>query len=322
MKIGTIIGGRYKIIKELGGGAFGQTFLSEDIHLPNHPLCVIKKLKAQHPTVFPTAKRLFQTEAEVLYKLGEHDQIPRLFAHFEENQEFYLAQEFIDGDLFATVINRQQWAETQVIDLLKDILTTLAFVHEHNVIHRDLKPDNLIRRKKDNKIVLIDFGAVKEIMSTAGSMGGRSQQATIIGTPGYMPIEQHRGQPKLSSDIYAVGVIAIQAITGLYPDELAINPNTNEIEWRDRVQVSSKLSEVIDKMVEPDFRQRYQSAGEALQVINKLKNNQGLIFGKKLVTILMTLLLCISMGVVVFTHTFDIKQPTETTFPKKKIPAF
>src|ERR687886_2060115 len=132
------LGGRYKIISQLGAGGFGQTFLAEDLHLPGHPQCVVKQLKPQtsEPETLAMARRLFDTEAEVLYQLGNHDQIPRLLAHFEDNEEFYLAQEFIEGEaLTQELVKGQPWTEAQVIDLLQDMLQVLFFVHEQQVIH-------------------------------------------------------------------------------------------------------------------------------------------------------------------------------------------
>jgi serine/threonine protein kinase len=319
------LGGRYRIIKPLGVGGFGHTFLAEDTHLPGHPPCVIKQLMPQSadPFFLQTAKRLFDTEAQVLHKLGEHQQIPKLFAHFEENQEFYLVEEFIDGNVLGEEIkNGQQWNETQVIKLLLDILIPLAFVHQHQVIHRDLKPANLIRRKQDSKIVLIDFGAVKEILSQATSFHGQSSLTVAIGTPGYAPNEQSNGKPTLSSDIYAVGIIAIQALTGLHPNQLPDDPSTGEIVWRNHTQVSPKLAEILNKMVRYDFRQRYQSAEEALQVVGKLKSRRKVIVSKKLIGVFITLLLPIVIGVVIFSRSIDMQQPKNETLPKKDIPAF
>jgi serine/threonine protein kinase len=316
------LGGRYRIIRHLGAGGFGKTFLAEDTHLPGNPPCVVKQLMPTSQGSFQLAQRLFHTEAQVLYKLGEHNQIPKLFAHFEEKQELYLIQEFIEGDVFQKVIEGQQWNETQVINFLHDILTPLAFVHQHKVIHRDLKPENLIRRKQDGKIVLIDFGAVKEIMSQASSSGGQSQQTIGIGTPGYMPSEQFNGKPTLSSDVYAVGIIAIQALTGLYPNQLPDDPSTDEIVWRNHAQVSPKLADILDKMVRYDYRQRYQSAAEALQAVSNLNNKQKTIINKKLIGIFVTLILAMVVGVVIFTRSFDIQQPEDKILPKKEIPAF
>ena len=269
------LAGRYQIVKHLGGGGLGQTFLARDTQLPNNPICVVKLLKPQSndPSFLKTARRLFDTEAQILQKLGEYEQIPRLLAYFEDNQEFYIVQQFIDGhDLSHEMQAGLQWSEEKGLELLRDVLTTLAFVHQHNVIHRDLKPANLMRRKQDGKIVLIDFGAVKEIIPQATKFQGLSKKTVAIGTSGYMPSEQTNGKPKLSSDIYALGIIAIQAFSGLNPSKGQIpeDPRTGEIVWRNYTHVSSQLAKVLDKMVRYDFRQRYPSAAEALQALPQL----------------------------------------------------
>ncbi len=270
--LGQILGGRYKIITQLGQGGFGKTFVAQDQHLPGHNQCVVKQLKPQatDPLTLQTARRLFDSEAKVLYKLGTHDQIPRLFAYFEENQEFYLVQELIEGeDLSKEVTPGHKLSEDEVISLLGDILEILEFVHQQNVIHRDINPRNIIRRKQDGKLVLIDFGAVKQV-STQVINGGKTSFTIAIGTPGYLPSEQANGNPKLSSDIYAVGMVGIEALTGLPPDQLPINPDTGEISWQDQTSVSPELANVLDKMVRYDFRQRYQSAASALQALKEL----------------------------------------------------
>jgi tetratricopeptide (TPR) repeat protein/tRNA A-37 threonylcarbamoyl transferase component Bud32 len=282
--LGQTIGGRYKIITQLGRGGFGRTFVAQDQHLPgNHP-CVVKQLKPQatDPLSLETARRLFDTEAKVLHQLGNHDQIPQLFAYFEENKEFYLVQELIEGDDLSKELTPPtprtqgramggQLSEDEVISLLKDILEILDFVHQHNVIHRDINPRNLIRRKQDGKLVLIDFGAVKQV-STHVVPGGRTSFTIAIGTPGYLPSEQANSNPRLSSDIYAVGMVGIGALTGISPDQLPVDPDTGEISWHDTASVSPEFAAVLDKMVRYDFRQRYQSAALALQALNDLKS--------------------------------------------------
>lgn len=277
--IGQTLGGHYQIINSLGGGGFGQTYLAQDMYLPGTPRCVVKLLKPQatDPQTLQTARRLFETEAKVLHQLGNHDRIPRLFAYFEENQEFYLVQEFIEGSDLSQELPTggssgvtPPLSEDEVISLLQEILEILEFVHQQNVIHRDINPRNLIRRKQDNKLVLIDFGAVKRI-STQIINGATSNFTVAIGTPGYLPSEQANGNPKLSSDIYAVGMIGIQALTGLFPNELPEDSKTSEIIWRNHSSVSTPLANVLDKMVRYDFRQRYQSAAEALQALKDLK---------------------------------------------------
>jgi serine/threonine protein kinase/TolA-binding protein len=271
--LGTTLGGRYQIIRYLGGGGFGQTYLAEDLHLPGSPQCVVKQLKPKlaEAKAMQTARRFFEQEAAVLYTLGNHAQIPQLFAHFEENEEFYLVQEFIEGDILSQELRpNQKFTESQVIALIQDILTTLAFVHEQQVIHRDIKPSNLIRRKHDQRIVLIDFGIVKQIGIEAHSKSGETSITIAIGSTGYMPNEQLAGKPRFSSDIYAVGMIGIQALTGCSPSQFPDDVRTGELIWRDRTEVSDDLCQVLETMTRYDFRQRYQSATEALTALNSL----------------------------------------------------
>ncbi|HEY9670083.1 MAG TPA: protein kinase [Waterburya sp.] len=268
------LGGRYKIINPLGEGGFGQTFLAEDLHLPNHPQCVVKQLKPQasDAETWQTARRLFDMEAQVLYKLGNHEQIPRLLAHFEEGQEFYLAQELVAGEtLTQFLVEGQPWSEVNVATLLQDILQVLAFVHQHRVIHRDIKPANLICRQEDGKMVLIDFGAVKQVSSQLANAKAGKTQTIAIGTQGYMPSEQLAGNPRFSSDVYAVGMIGIQALTGIHPHHLSFDPQTSEINWHEHAtHVSSELVAILDRMVRYDFRTRYPTALEALEAVRSL----------------------------------------------------
>jgi eukaryotic-like serine/threonine-protein kinase len=257
---------RFEIIKHLGSGGSGDTYLAVDLDLPGQPHCVVKHFhpKDSNPAVLPIAKKLFDREAEVLYQLGNnHDQIPRLFAHFNEDGDFYLVQEFIDGHaLTQEILPGERLSESAVLTLLKDILEVLAFVHQNNIIHRDIKPQNLMRRYSDQKIVLIDFGSIKKI----GALG--AGLTISVGTPGYMPSEQAKGKPKLCSDIYAVGMIGIQALTGMIPEQLQENPNTGEVLWRDQAEVSDALANILNTMVSDRYNQRYQSATEALQALN------------------------------------------------------
>ena len=274
----TLLGGRYQVVRRLGSGGFSRTFLVTDIHLPNHPRCVIKQLKVQDKDTgtLDMARRLFDTEARVLYQLGNHPQIPSLMAHFEEDQEFYLAQEYIEGSrLNRQVEEGKPWSETRVVLLLQEVLEILSFVHRQQVIHRDIKPSNLIRRHRDGKLVLIDFGAVKQVTSSPllDAETGATNITVAIGTHGYMPNEQYAGKPRFSSDVYAVGILGIRALTGLHPQKIEEDPVTSELAWRQHApEVSSSLAAVLDKMVRYDFRDRYPTAQEALEALQNLPN--------------------------------------------------
>jgi len=259
---------RYRIIRQLGDGGFGQTFLATDEQFPGQPQCVVKQLRPYRatPQTLQLARRLFFSEAEVLSQLGEHPQIPHLLAYFEENNEFYLVQEYIEGaDIETELTPGKTWSEVKVIRLLREVLEILQFVHSQNVIHRDLKPAN-IRRRTTGELVLIDFGAVKQI-GEPGMKPDKTKVTVAIGTPGYAPSEQTQGKPRLSSDLYALGMIAIQALTGIEPEHLPEDPNTGEVIWHDRIgqkNLNPLLRSVLDRMVRYDFRQRYPDAAAVL----------------------------------------------------------
>ncbi|MEA5598549.1 bifunctional serine/threonine-protein kinase/formylglycine-generating enzyme family protein [Rivularia sp. UHCC 0363] len=256
--------GRYEITQTLGGGGFAITYLARDIMQPSKPLCVVKQLRPNqtHPRVID----FFNKEAAILEKLGKHPQIPQLLAHFQENDNLYIVQEYIQGhDLSREISPGKRLSEAYVSKLLQDVLEVLSFVHKYGVIHRDIKPQNLMRRREDGKIFLIDFGAVKELASLMLNSQGEIKSSVVIGTPGFMPTEQGLGKPCLASDVYAVGMTAIQALTGLQAFELEENPQTGEVIWLEKAQVSQHLAEVITKMVRRHYSLRYASAKDALQ---------------------------------------------------------
>ncbi|AOY83703.1 serine/threonine-protein kinase [Moorena producens JHB] len=270
--LATKLSGRYQIIKRLSAGGFGETFIAEDTQRPGNPTCVVKQLKptSNNPQHWQLARRLFHTEAEILEKLGKHHQIPELLAYFDQNQEFYLVEEFINGHPLSNELLPKPLPEANVIAIVVDILQVLQFVHSHSVIHRDIKPDNLIRRKSDQKLVLIDFGAVKEITNQLHPRRNLTNFTVGIGTKGYMPNEQAVGSPRFNSDIYATGMIAVRSLTGITPSKLPTDPITGEVIWLDKAQVSPELATVVNKMVRYSFRSRYQSAQEVLEALKPL----------------------------------------------------
>ena len=260
-----LLAGRYEIIRELGRGSFAVTYLAKDHHKPSKPLCVVKELHTIHKNDKSVLK-LFAKEAAVLERLGEHPQIPTLLAYFEHNDNYYIGQEYIPGkDLYEEIGHGKRWSEDNVIELLKEVLEILVFVHTHDegVIHRDIKPKNLMRREPDGKIFLIDFGAVKEIGSVIGG-------STVKGTIEYMPNEQRDGKPCFASDIYALGMTAIHALTGIRPQDLQEDDHYEKI-WRySNLQVSEYLAEYLTTMVRRNPKNRYPSAVEALEALKPL----------------------------------------------------
>jgi eukaryotic-like serine/threonine-protein kinase len=271
MQPGQLLCDRYRVEKALAAGGFGETFVAVDTHLPSKPQVVVKLLKpsSNDPTTLQIAQRLFNTEAETLEKLGkDNDRIPSLYAYFELRGEFYLVQEYITGTTLTEELQGRKLSESDTLAILKEILTGLKTVHPH-VIHRDLKPDNIIRRASDRKLVLIDFGAVKQVRVATVMTPNPISRTIGIGTEGYMPSEQGMGYPKPASDIYAVGAIAIQCLTGSAP-HLLFNEDTLSIEWQHLRRINPDFATVLNKMVAPDYRHRYANATEALESIESL----------------------------------------------------
>jgi serine/threonine protein kinase, bacterial len=275
--IGQLLAGRYRVLQVLGAGGFGQTYITEDLHLPGQPKCVLKHLKpaTDNSEVLAIARKLFQKEAETLQELGNHDRIPRLLAYFEERQEFYLVQEFVPGHTLSyELLSGQTWSAAAVQRLLGEILEILQFVHGQGVIHRDVKPDNIMRRDHDGKLVLIDFGAIKQVRNQQLSSVGTAQQTVAIGTPGYMAPEQARGNPRPNSDIYALGVIGIQALTGQNPSEIPEDDATGELQWQQDTNADRNLVALLTKMTRYHFRDRQPNAAAALQELRALESSQ------------------------------------------------
>ena len=273
--VGQTIQGRYYVVKQLGRGGVGVTFLAYDRQCFDAP-CVVKQLKpiSTNTRTLAIARRLFNREAEIMNRLGDCDRIPRLLAYLEDDGEFFLVQELIEGhDLSQEIIAGRPWSESKTIDLLQDVLEVLLTVQQHRVIHRDLKPSNLMRRRQDNKIVLIDFGSVKQVSTQIIDAAGLIKQTVAVGTKTYMPMEQTMGHPGFYSDIYALGVIAIQALTGIEPKKLAID-DRGEILWRNqldrRVNYQPRLLTILNNMVRYRFQERSASAAIVLSELKQL----------------------------------------------------
>ncbi|OKH20414.1 hypothetical protein NIES593_18735 [Hydrococcus rivularis NIES-593] len=263
---------RYRILRSLSRGGFGETFLAEDTDMPSVRRCVIKKLIpiANDPQIYQLVKERFQREGIILEKLGEgSSQIPSLYAYFEESGQFYLVQEWIEGITLSEKVRQEgKLNEGVVKEILISILSVLDYIHTQHIVHRDIKPDNIIIRASDNKPVLIDFGAVKETMGTVMTTSEHSTYSIAIGTPGFMPSEQIAGRPVYASDLYSLALTAIYLLTGQYPQEFATNPATGEILWRQHaLGTSPALATILDKAIQPHPRDRFLSAKEMLAAI-------------------------------------------------------
>ncbi|HEY9670687.1 MAG TPA: protein kinase, partial [Waterburya sp.] len=263
--IPTLLNNRYRILQALSTGGFGETFLAQDTHMPSGRHCVIKKLKpiTHNPDVYQLLQERFEREAAILEELGEGNaQIPSLYAYFTEQEQFYLVQEWIQGITLSSKVKRDGLlSEKAVTEILMSILPVLDYIHSRGIIHRDIKPNNVMVRQQDGKPVLIDFGIAKETMGTVVSPQGEITSSIVVGTRGFMPPEQAAGKPVYASDLYSLGLTAIYLMTGKPPQELQINPQTGEYLWHtEAVKISPSLVSVLDRAIQSHPRDRYSTA--------------------------------------------------------------
>ncbi|WP_293354425.1 MULTISPECIES: serine/threonine-protein kinase [unclassified Microcoleus] len=263
---------RYRAIKAIGQGGFGRTFLAVDEDKPSKPRCVIKQFLPDSQLIpsgvdrnSKKAAQLFEQEAMRLDELGKHPQIPELLAYSTQDNRQYVVQEFIDGQNLAQIVEQEgTFTETQIKDLLNSLLPVIHFIHSHNVIHRDIKPGNIIRRA-DKQLVLVDFGAAKIATGTALLKTG-----TSIGSPEYIAPEQARGKAFFTSDLYSLGVTCLYLLTQVSPFDL-FDPGEDAWIWRQYLTnnpVSEELGKILDKMIDNATNRRYQTAVEVLKEIN------------------------------------------------------
>ncbi len=264
---------RYHLVKGLGKGGFGATFLAADLSLPGKPLCVIKQLRpsTDNPNFLSMARELFQREAKTLGKVGNHPQIPRLLDYFEDRQQFYLVQEFVKGNNLQQEVKKHGvFDESKTRQVLTEILIILRDIHAQKVIHRDIKPANIIRREIDNKLVLIDFGVVKNQVNTVAAGNGDQTALTAfaVGTPGFAPPEQLAMRPVYASDVYALGVTCMYLMSGKAPKNIESDPLTGEIQWFKYVDASDTFADILLTMLEVSVKNRYKTAEEVLQALD------------------------------------------------------
>ncbi|MGB3613734.1 MAG: serine/threonine-protein kinase [Elainellaceae cyanobacterium] len=266
----TLFQDRYAVIRLLGRGGFGVTYLARDIALPGRPLCVIKQLcpKVQSPQVLRKARERFEREAKALANLGSHSKIPRLLGYFERGGEFYLVQEYIRGINLARYVKLHgTFDEGQLKVFLREILPIVAYVHQHQVIHRDIKPPNIIHCQHDGRLVLIDFGAVKEEIAQI-SDAAPQMTTQFVGTVGFAPPEQLALRPSYASDIYSLGVTCLYLLTGKPPLEMDYDVATGEVIWRDMASVSGYFGDVLAKMLKISPRDRYSSVEDVQRALD------------------------------------------------------
>lgn len=260
---------RYEIREVLSNNNFAKTYMGHDHGRPGSPRCIIKQLKLSllDSKMSNIARRLFYHEALSLEMLGRHDQILLLLAYLELEGQFFLVQDFIEGDHLGKILEKEIWTEKEVIIFLKQMLEILVYVHSQQVIHRDIKPENIIRRSFDGKYVLIDFGSVKllptSLLLKTQKLATKRHLTVPVGTPGYMPPEQKLGHPQPASDLYSLGIIAIEALTRQKYDCI-------RRDWHKFINCSPYLKKILEQLVAENIENRYCSAKSALQDLSRL----------------------------------------------------
>ena len=273
---GNVLGNRYEIVRELGRGGFGRSYLAIDLNKFGEK-CVLKEFAPQvrGQAELVKAKELFEREAGVLYKL-QHPQIPAFRELFRVSdggsESLLLVQEYIEGETYLTKLNQllkhqQVFSEQEMISLFHSLLPILDYIHKIGVIHRDISPDNIIYRYRDRLPVLIDFGCVKEIAATVISRYSSVKISTRIGKQGYAPEEQMmRGKVSPSSDLYAIAATALTLMTGKDASTI-YNPAEASWQWRNHLSLSPEFGAIIDRLLQHNPQHRYQSVAEVLAVL-------------------------------------------------------
>ncbi|MEB3216511.1 MAG: serine/threonine-protein kinase [Nostocales cyanobacterium 94392] len=281
----TVLQNRYKIIKVLGQGGFGRTYLAEDQRRFNE-LCAIKELipNATGTSAWEKAQELFAREAAILYQI-KHSQIPQFREKFEQDQRLFLVQDYVEGKTYYDLLAERKavggaFTEAEVLRLMRLLLPVLDYIHAKGIIHRDISPDNIIMRESDKLPVLIDFGVVKELAtrlrsrSISEGKSGSTTPETYVGKPGYSPSEQiQTGQAYPSSDLYALAVSAIVLLTGKETTEL-FDDNLLNWNWQRWVTVNPRFAQILNRMLSHKPGGRYQSAMEVSEALDSL-NQQG-----------------------------------------------
>ncbi|NEP16342.1 MAG: serine/threonine protein kinase [Leptolyngbya sp. SIO4C1] len=257
---------RYEVVRILGRGGFGVTHLARDQMLPGSPLCVIKQLfpKVNNPIALERAKQRFRREARILGRLGSHSQLPMLLDYFTFKGEFYLVQEYIHGETLSKEIRKSgAQGETQVKQFLHEIMPVVKYIHRSHVIHRDIKPPNIIRCRDDQRLVLIDFGAVRECLNNDTEPDDADSLMTqFVGTMGFAPPEQLALRPSYASDIYALGVTCLYLLTGKSPMEFEVDPQTHELRWQKSIHLTPHFFKILSKMLRTDLDERFRNIEE------------------------------------------------------------
>lgn len=280
---------RYRVVKLLGQSSLSRTYQAVDLNWMNRS-CVIKRFtpKAQG-AMLKQSKKFFEREAQKFCEL-EHPQIPSLYTYFDEDKSCYVVEEFIQGQNLLTIFKKQGlFREKLIFTLLLDLLPVLDYIHQQGFLHMDIKPENIVlsptseqETGKKSVLKLIDFGWAKQTFANAQTGTGAA-----IYTPGYAAMEHVMGKACKASDLYCLGATCVRLLTGCLPTSGQSTNTHNDIYdinnaswlWRDRLQemgisLSPALGKILDKLLQPFAQNRFQSAGEILNILNRQSHSK------------------------------------------------
>ncbi len=273
---GNLLGGRFRVVQTIADETYGQTYLVEDTIVAEMPrwiaksFCLINKTNLQ----LDWARSLFRNQVPKLQQLSDRSSdFPKITTYFEQEEEFYIVEEAIDGTrLSDEVLNSRLYSESELIQFLQQLLASLHIAHSCNMVHGDICPRNLIRRNNNQAgnqhFVLTNFAVLKGVYATA------AQNGVVLGTPSYMPFEQALGKFTPSCDIYALGLTAIQLLTGLHPSQLVRREDLNLLNWQMGSEIRPELATILNRMVKHHPENRYQTAQEVLYDLDNLPTSQ------------------------------------------------
>ncbi|MGB3492512.1 MAG: protein kinase family protein [Elainellaceae cyanobacterium] len=276
-----LLGSRYQFVQLLSSSESGKTYLVTDSFFDDQPKRVVKQLPLQGktPKAMSFILMLLGKKAEALKHMGTHDQIPKIIDYFEENKSFYLVEEYIEGRSLVDLLKPGQRLPEEVVQhLLQEILKILLVVHGWGVIHRSIKPSSIIQRQNDGKLVLTGFGVFKEISAQSGKGSNGSEPHSYKSIPVYMPPEQGNGKRQFNHDIYAVGMIGIQALTGLSAEDLQQLRQTRtsqggvpeSLSWLNYARASPGFCKLLDRMTHLQVKRRYNTAAGVLEDLKSI----------------------------------------------------
>jgi len=269
LNINDIIGDQYKIKKQLNSDTFEYNYLGEDLeNKTDYNLVQIQQLQSRY-----LVEKRFNNQINTLQLLNDNPHIPKLLNSFCENGQLFLIQEFIEGVSLEEIIRKKVMKEKEVILLLNHLLNILLFIHSHNIIHRNITPSNILKKRESQDIILLNFSCVKEIVNQSLNFDNPNTKnfyTQVIGTAAYMPPEQYNGKPRFASDIYGLGKTIIYTLTGKQPLELDNLKRDYDYDWDKFATISPPLITILNKMIESDYKKRYQSVEEVLTDLKPL----------------------------------------------------